>query len=173
MWRCDSLSLTLLDTFGHFWTLLDTFGHFWTLLDTFGHFWSLEPMFDSFVWVETLLCNLAPDISRCFSSFWYLVCCKFFLIYFSLSVSVFCMWLSKHDVCFQASMEEAVPSKEAEEASDEKRREPFFGIELSGCCEWARLWTLESFQVCIKGWNWSPTDLDFSGIARPPMPNPA
>ena len=37
-----------------------------------------------------------------------------------------CMSLSKHDVCFQASMEEAVPSKEAEEASDEKRREPFF-----------------------------------------------
>ena len=36
------------------------------------------------------------------------------------------MSLSKHDVCFQASMEEAVPSKEAEEASDEKRREPFF-----------------------------------------------
>ena len=47
-------------------------------------------------------------------------------------------------------MEEAVPSKEAEEASDEKRHEPFFGIELSGCCEWARLWTLESFQVASK-----------------------
>ena len=62
----------------------DAFGHFWTLLDTFGHFWSLEAMFDSFVRVETLLCNLAPDISRCFSS-----CCKFlFLIYFPLFQSV-------------------------------------------------------------------------------------
>ena len=56
------------------------------------------------------------------------------LIYFSLSVSVFCM-LSKHDVRCQVYMKEAVPSKEAAEASDERRREPFFCIEVSGCCE--------------------------------------
>ena len=57
------------------------------------------------------------------------------LIYFSLSVSVFCMSLSKHDVRCQVYMKEAVPSKEAAEASDERRREPFFCIEVSGCCE--------------------------------------
>ena len=56
------------------------------------------------------------------------------LIYFSLSVSVFCM-LSKDDVRCQVYMKEAVPSKEAAEASDERRREPFFCIEVSGCCE--------------------------------------
>ena len=49
-----------------------------------------------------------------------------FLFTFLFQSVSFCMSLSKHDVCFQASMEEAVPSKEAEEASDEKRREPFF-----------------------------------------------
>ena len=57
------------------------------------------------------------------------------LIYFSLSVSVFCMSLSKDDVRCQVYMKEAVPSKEAAEASDERRREPFFRIEVSGCCE--------------------------------------
>ena len=57
------------------------------------------------------------------------------LIYFSLSVSVFCMSLSKHVVRCQVYMKEAVPSKEAAEASDERRREPFFCIEVSGCCE--------------------------------------
>ena len=45
------------------------------------------------------------------------------LIYFSLPVSVFCMSLSKDDVRCRVYMKEAVPSKEAAEASDERRHE--------------------------------------------------
>ena len=108
-------------------------------MDTFGYFWSLEPMLDSFVNELKLSCVILHK------KFFQLLIFDEFnefnvfsvssLIYFSLSVSVFCMSLSKHDVRCQVYMKEAVPSKEAAEASDERRREPFFCIEVSGCCE--------------------------------------
>ena len=153
----------------------DAFGHFWTLLDTFGHFWSLEAMFDSFVRVETLLCNLAPDISRCFSSFWYLMCCKLQVLFdllFSFSqcllhavVKTWCLFPSLHGrgCTFQRGWRSI-------------RREKAWAV-LWYWVVWL-LWKSTAVNPAklpssIKGWNWSPTDLDFSGIARPPMPNPA
>ena len=154
------------DTFGYFWILLDTFGYFWILLESWANVWQ-------FCYVMSWNSAVQSCI-RCFSSFWYLMCWMSFLIHFSLSVSVFCMSLSKHDVCFQASMEEAVPSKEAEEASDEKRREPFFVLRcLAVVNEHHYHAKLPSLASKWSNWsNLSPADLDCSGIARAPMPNP-
>ena len=118
----------------------DTFGYFWILLESWANVWQ-------FCYVMSWNSAVQSCII-CFSSFWYLMCWMSFLIHFSLSVSVFCMSLSKHDVCFQASMEEAVPSKEAEEASDEKRREPFFVLRcLAVWLLWMSTTTMQSFQV--------------------------
>ena len=68
-----------------------------------------------------------------------------------------CMSLSKHDVCFQASMEEAVPSKEAEEAFDERRPAS------PSCCERAKISALDQIWVC---WQNHAFFRDFPSIFR-------
>ena len=89
----------------------------------------------------------------CGSSFWYLMSLKverfFFDLLFSISQCL-CMSLSKHDVRCQVYMKEAVPSKEAAEASDERRHERAVLLHWGVWLLWMSTTTMQSFQVCIK-----------------------